>query len=99
MDQVLTDNSAAMTVSAPVERLRRGLTRRANSVLITILGDVIAPHRQFVWLGSLIGRRLCDAIYQDLLPASESFLHACVQTLDGTLADTPQVILRRLARP
>ena len=44
-------------------------------------------------------RSLCDAIYRDLLPASESFLQATVQTLDGTLADTPQAILRRLARP
>ena len=29
-------------------------TLRANSLLITIYGDAIAPCRQWVWLGSLI---------------------------------------------
>ena len=42
-------------LSTPVERLRRGLRLRANSVLITIFGDAMAPRRQAVWLGSLIG--------------------------------------------
>jgi phenylacetic acid degradation operon negative regulatory protein len=41
-------------VSAKVSRLRRGLVLRANSLLITVYGDAIAPRRQSVWLGSLI---------------------------------------------
>ncbi|MEO6623820.1 MAG: phenylacetic acid degradation operon negative regulatory protein PaaX [Burkholderiaceae bacterium] len=51
---ILPDRDSAVKVSATVQRLRRGLVLRANSVLITIFGDVIAPRRQAVWLGSLI---------------------------------------------
>lgn len=40
--------------SAPVRRLQRGLSLRANSMLITLFGDAIAPRQQSVWLGSLI---------------------------------------------
>ncbi len=47
-------NDAWPSLSEPVLRLRRGLTLRANSLLITIFGDAIAPRRQAVWLGSLI---------------------------------------------
>lgn len=41
-------------ISAPIARVRRGLVLRANSLLITIYGDAIAPRNQAVWLGSLI---------------------------------------------
>lgn len=41
-------------ISASVTRVRRDLVLRANSVLITLYGDAIAPRRQSVWLGSLI---------------------------------------------
>jgi len=41
-------------ISARIARVRRGLVLRANSLLITIYGDAIAPRRQAVWLGSLI---------------------------------------------
>lgn len=41
-------------ISAKVARVRRGLVLRANSLLITLYGDAIAPRRQSVWLGSLI---------------------------------------------
>lgn len=41
-------------ISANIARVRRDLVLRANSVLITIYGDAIAPRRQSVWLGSLI---------------------------------------------
>lgn len=39
---------------AAVLRARRGLVLRANSLLITVYGDAIAPRGQAVWLGSLI---------------------------------------------
>ncbi len=41
-------------LSPRIARIRRGLVLRANSVLITIFGDSIAPREQAVWLGSLI---------------------------------------------
>jgi len=41
-------------ISAKIAKLRRGLVLRANSILITVYGDAIAPRRQSVWLGSLI---------------------------------------------
>lgn len=41
-------------LSPGITRVRRGLRLRANSVLITLFGDAIAPRRQAVWLGSLI---------------------------------------------
>lgn len=41
-------------ISAPVARTARGLVLRANSLLITVYGDAIAPRGQSVWLGSLI---------------------------------------------
>ncbi|MDM0112905.1 phenylacetic acid degradation operon negative regulatory protein PaaX [Variovorax sp. J22R133] len=41
-------------ISPELAKLRRGLELRANSVLITVYGDAIAPRRQAVWLGSLI---------------------------------------------
>lgn len=37
-----------------VARVRRGLSLRANSLLITVFGDAFAPRRQSIWLGSLI---------------------------------------------
>ena len=43
-----------LQISAKIARVRRGLLLRANSVLITVYGDAIAPRRQSVWLGSLI---------------------------------------------
>jgi phenylacetic acid degradation operon negative regulatory protein len=45
---------ASDQISAPIARVRRGLVLRANSLLITIYGDAIAPRNQSVWLGSLI---------------------------------------------
>lgn len=41
-------------VSPRIARIRRGLVLRANSALMTIFGDSIAPRGQSVWLGSLI---------------------------------------------
>jgi len=41
-------------VSPKVAKMRRGLVLRANSLLITIYGDAIAPRQQSIWLGSLI---------------------------------------------
>jgi phenylacetic acid degradation operon negative regulatory protein len=41
-------------ISTHVLRMSRGLVIRANSLLITIYGDAIAPRKQPVWLGSLI---------------------------------------------
>ena len=41
-------------ISPVVARLQRGLVLRANSVLITVYGDVMAQRGQSVWLGSLI---------------------------------------------
>lgn len=41
-------------ISSAVAMLRRGLVLRANSVLITLYGDVMAQRGQAVWLGSLI---------------------------------------------
>jgi phenylacetic acid degradation operon negative regulatory protein len=43
-----------LKISPLVARLQRGLVLRANSVLITIYGDVVAQRGQAVWLGSLI---------------------------------------------
>ena len=50
MQTLLTD----LKISPSIARLQRGLVLRANSVLITIYGDVIAQCGQAVWLGSLI---------------------------------------------
>ncbi len=41
-------------ISARIAKVRRGLVLRANSLLVTVYGDAIAPRRQAVWLGSLI---------------------------------------------
>ncbi|UUZ62445.1 phenylacetic acid degradation operon negative regulatory protein PaaX [Polaromonas sp. P1-6] len=41
-------------ISTKVAKVQRGLVLRANSVLITVYGDAIAPRNQSVWLGSLI---------------------------------------------
>lgn len=41
-------------VSPQVARLGRGLKLGANSMLVTIFGDVVAPRPQSIWLGSLI---------------------------------------------
>ena len=42
------------SVSPRVTRLARGLKLGANSLLVTLYGDVIAPRPQAIWLGSLI---------------------------------------------
>ncbi len=47
-------NSAAIKLSPKVAKVRRGLVLRANSLLITLYGDALAPLGQAVWLGSLI---------------------------------------------
>ena len=46
--------SAEFNISPPVAKLQRGLVLRANSVLITMYGDMLAGCGQPVWLGSLI---------------------------------------------
>ena len=43
-----------LTISTSVAKLQRGLVLRANSVLLTVYGDVMAQRDQAVWLGSLI---------------------------------------------
>ncbi|AOZ06558.1 phenylacetic acid degradation operon negative regulatory protein PaaX [Cupriavidus malaysiensis] len=42
------------TVSPQLARLARGLKLGANSMLVTLFGDVVAPRPQALWLGSLI---------------------------------------------
>ena len=41
-------------ISPAIAKLQRGLVLRANSLLITVYGDVMAGRNQAVWLGSLI---------------------------------------------
>ena len=43
-----------LKISPQIARFQRGLVLRANSVLITLFGDVMAGRSQSVWLGSLI---------------------------------------------
>jgi phenylacetic acid degradation operon negative regulatory protein len=50
MQTLLTD----LKISPSITKLQRGLVLRANSVLITVYGDVMAQRGQAVWLGSLI---------------------------------------------
>jgi len=50
----MRQESPDMQVSQKVAKMRRGLVLRANSLLITIYGDAIAPRQQSIWLGSLI---------------------------------------------
>ncbi len=47
-------DSKELKISPAITKLQRGLALRANSVLITVYGDVMAQRRQAVWLGSLI---------------------------------------------
>lgn len=47
-------SSATLKLSPKVAKVRRGLVLRANSLLITLYGDALAPRKQSVWLGSLI---------------------------------------------
>ena len=47
-------SSTEFQISLHIARLQRGLVLRANSVLITVYGDVMAGRGQAVWLGSLI---------------------------------------------
>ena len=47
-------SSTPLKISPHIARLQRGLVLRANSLLITVYGDVMAGRRQAVWLGSLI---------------------------------------------
>ena len=47
-------SSTPFKISPHIARLQRGLVLRANSILITVYGDVIAGRGQAVWLGSLI---------------------------------------------
>ena len=50
----MPSSSTDIKISPAIARLQRGLVLRANSVLITIYGDVVAQRGQAVWLGSLI---------------------------------------------
>jgi len=43
-----------LNISPAIAKLRRGVVLRANSLLITVYGDVMAGRGQAVWLGSLI---------------------------------------------
>jgi phenylacetic acid degradation operon negative regulatory protein len=47
-------NPSKLKPSPKVAKLRHGLVLRANSLLITLYGDALAPRGQAVWLGSLI---------------------------------------------
>jgi phenylacetic acid degradation operon negative regulatory protein len=47
-------DSKEFRISPAIAKLQRGLVLRANSVLITVYGDVMAQRGQAVWLGSLI---------------------------------------------
>lgn len=51
----MPQNPTKITLSPKVAKVRRGLVLRANSLLITLYGDALAPRGQSVWLGSLIG--------------------------------------------
>jgi phenylacetic acid degradation operon negative regulatory protein len=51
---VMPISLSELKISPPVARLQRGLVLRANSLLITLYGDVMAQRDQAVWLGSLI---------------------------------------------
>lgn len=50
----MTSGASGHEISPLVARVRRDLSLRANSMLITLYGDAIAPRGQAVWLGSLI---------------------------------------------
>ncbi|MGO4304972.1 phenylacetic acid degradation operon negative regulatory protein PaaX [Cupriavidus sp. RAF12] len=50
----MTPATDTETVSPRIARLARGLKLGANSMLVTLFGDVVAPRPQAVWLGSLI---------------------------------------------
>ena len=50
----MSASSTEFKISPHIARLQRGLVLRANSVLITVYGDVMAGRGQTVWLGSLI---------------------------------------------
>jgi phenylacetic acid degradation operon negative regulatory protein len=50
----LPHNPSKLKLSSNVAKLRLGLVLRANSLLITLYGDALAPRGQAVWLGSLI---------------------------------------------
>lgn len=47
-------SSTKLQLSPKVAKVQRGLVLRANSLLITLYGDALAPRGQAVWLGSLI---------------------------------------------
>ena len=47
-------NLTDLKISPVIAKLQRGLVLRANSLLITVYGDVMAQRGQAVWLGSLI---------------------------------------------
>lgn len=46
--------NADFQISPKVDRIRKGLVLRANSLVITVYGDAVAPREQAIWLGSLI---------------------------------------------
>lgn len=50
----ITPDLPGLAASTKVTTLQRGLILRANSVLITVYGDVMAQRGQAAWLGSLI---------------------------------------------
>ena len=47
-------NLTDLKISPVIAKLQRGLVLRANSLLVTVYGDVMAGRGQSVWLGSLI---------------------------------------------
>ncbi len=77
---------AFMARSLLIHEYRRVLLRDPNLPLSFLPAD---------WPG-VQARRLCEELYGVLLKASERYLHAHVQTLDGALAPTPRTVIQRL---
>ena len=77
---------AFMARSLLIHEYRRVLLRDPNLPLAFLPAD---------WPG-VRARSLCEALYGALLKASERYLQAQVQTLDGVLAPTPRAITHRL---
>lgn len=70
-------------VSPQVARLARGLKLGANSMLVTLFGDVVAPRPQAIWLGSLI-RLAAPFGINDRLVRTATFRLTADDWLDAT---------------
>ena len=69
-------STPSATRSRALARMLRALDVRANSMLITVFGDAIAPRRQSVWLGSLIALLAPLGLSSRLVRTSASRLSA-----------------------